>query len=289
MHKAHRGFTLIELLVVIAIIGILAAILLPALARAREAARRASCQNNLKQVGVVFKMYANEAKGEKWPPLAFYLGDDCTTPNKIPDLQAIFNGPSVYPEYLTDINTLVCPSDSDGRAEVDAGRWNCGGVADGPVCPCRMDSLSYWYLGWAFEPEVFLAPDVDENVPEPTLSDFNPDFLIALGEIFVAGADVELHDEDLPVGDETVYRFREGIERFFITDINDPAASSKAQSDMPVMFDAVTVSAAQFNHVPGGANVLYMDGHVSFLRYPDTYPVSTTWAYVSGSFSLFTP
>ena len=63
--KRVRGFTLIELLVVIAIIGILAAILLPALAR--ETARRSSCANNLKQMAIVFKMYANEADG-KFPP-----------------------------------------------------------------------------------------------------------------------------------------------------------------------------------------------------------------------------
>jgi prepilin-type N-terminal cleavage/methylation domain-containing protein len=105
--KTRKGFTLIELLVVIAIIAILAAMLLPALSRAREKARRAVCINNLKQIGLAIKMYAQDFDG--WYPANDYIINTSTvlTDSARYGLVPILtdNG------YINDRDIFHCPSD----------------------------------------------------------------------------------------------------------------------------------------------------------------------------------
>jgi len=90
--KMRKGFTLVELLVVIAIIAILAGLLLPALQRAREAARKSTCINNLKQIGLGIEMYSSEQYYGVMPMAS--SGDfDGTTTCPIPDGSGTTNTP----------------------------------------------------------------------------------------------------------------------------------------------------------------------------------------------------
>ncbi|MBX7255690.1 MAG: hypothetical protein K1Y02_04965 [Candidatus Hydrogenedentes bacterium] len=206
----------------------------------------------------------------------------------------------MYPEYINEADILFCPSNANFAYDTTAGVFNCKNDRTS-ICPCRFGRRSYIYLGWVSTSEMLVPPATDPNSPYLGFADFKPSVMDLFNNLLMSlpVPTVEAHsasvDRDIPYSEYNasdpyvLYRTREGIERFFVTDINDPAASAMAQTTIAVMFDEIGTHAPShahfFNHVPGGANVLFMDGHVEYITYPGKWPVTSATCLFMGFFN----
>ena len=209
------------------------------LCKSREAARRASTQGNMKQFGLIFKMYANESEGERWPQLAD--ADGAWTPNLAP----------LFGKLVTDTQFMVSEQHPDRyrlkKALAEA--WS----SPQPDFEKAEEIVgeSFAYLGYSVkdeaEFEALLRARAEHRIP---------------GEVSVSSGP----------GEPALQSLREGVERFMITDINNAGASSSAQSTIPVLIEIATWKHRKSDDGFKGANVLYMDGHVAFVPL-GTFPV----------------
>lgn len=253
--RGKTGFTLIELLVVIAIIAILAAILFPVFARARENARRSSCQSNLKQIGLASAQYSQDYDERYVPYSLWYGGHDLAH-------QVDMWANLLYP-YTKSAQIYVCPSDpKKDRAiavyysysiptNVKYCSYNMNGIQDGTAttsasCPNGVAD-STGYSGFAPTNAEVIAG----NTPSVALSAVNN----ASTKIFMV--DGVYAYTALPTANDYIL----GRVATYCTE-TDQGANPTSVAD-----GGTSTSTSISSRHLGGFNALFADGHVKFRQW----------------------
>lgn len=237
-----KGLLFGEVIVIVLIVGILAAILLPALAKRRETEKRAACANNLKQLGQAISLYADENK-RRYPPI------DETKNN------FIFDANLLYPEYLTDPTVVMCPANPQVDPEATfrlTANHSIDGTPKVQVHPDCFTDDSYVYLGWMVfndkEAEALFGA-YDKLSPV----DYDTNITVPVGRGTVEG--------------DTLYRLSAYVD-MFLFDFTEPFITwghEEAVSIVPVMWERPYIDTAKFSHRPVGGNVLFLDGRVEYI------------------------
>ena len=289
MQKTQSAFTLIELLVVIAIIAILAAILFPVFAQARESARKTVCLSNEKQIGFAVKMYGQDNDGSLYHHHEDYVLDDGSQVHDLPaDIGGCVGGGAgnsnaekpwaiFFQPYMKNRDAIFCPSDPAPHSRhfaADIMGYNggiatlgqeCGAAPNGEQCQAEADHTAMWnYLlnsvfthkscRYAMEGVLpgFATEAVLNALPDPNIIMFSERNSVALDD--PANTDfgyIPQDDYDTWPGEASLVRW---------------GGSGPYKNEGWIKFD---------RHQQG-ANYVYADGHAKFLRWGrarlDQYP-----------------
>ena len=266
--QARRAFTLIELLVVIAIIAILAAILFPVFARARENARRSSCQSNLKQIGLGIIQYQADYDSF-YPPSQLGVAPDPIT-----------SWPSLMFPYIKSDQVFVCPSGETSptsKAELLAGSTKpyvgvtdtaagtpFGTGGDGSsLSVIQVNKLSYGRN---------LIPDTSAGWPNSGATAGFRSTTNPKNGFVTTGTTTSVAESAIEAPSTTIHI----VDSMTGSSSNPPAALGSSirgiqtalRTDMSTSDESSKVSNRHFD----GFNALYGDGHVKFRKWGSTRP-----------------